>query len=554
MSSKEQEQKSQQGDTVANDVASANQHIKFLESELQQTRRKLNASDQAVKALTDELYVLKKVMVVTKLGYAIWDENLDRDVFVSDELARIHGLTAAKYRKQVSSMEAYLDLVHPDDIASYIQYEDDFAADEKAQQKFLDYRIITASGAVRHLRQASQRIPVATGKPHEVAVAIQDLSEMKNTEHALSESRREVAWRELALSLCARLANLGYGKWDYESNRLISISDEWSAMFGYTSAEYLQKFPDYESEADALVHPADRQRYLDYCRSEESEDTLEVEYRCFHRDGSIRHVVQRYYDLVEEDGDKALIAIQDITDRKNRDSQILQSAKLITLGEMSTGVAHELNQPLQVIHLAAENILRKIAVEQGELSDFVADKIERIKAQARRAADIIDHMRMFGREAIEDFYEFDAREAPLGALSLIGEQIKLSGVVIDTEISNEPLIVNGHQIRLEQVFLNLLSNALQSVNENGKKKRITVKAYRDTNDSVTLIVEDSGAGIPEESLARIFEPFYTTKKMSEGTGLGLSVSYGIVRDMGGEIVAKNTAEGAQLKIVFPPKI
>jgi hypothetical protein len=106
MSSKEQEQKSQQGDTVANDVASANQHIKFLESELQQTRRKLNASDQAVKALTDELYVLKKVMEVTRLGYAIWDENLDRDVFVSDELARIHGLTAAKYRKQVSSMEA----------------------------------------------------------------------------------------------------------------------------------------------------------------------------------------------------------------------------------------------------------------------------------------------------------------------------------------------------------------------------------------------------------------------------------------------------------------
>ena len=551
MSSKENEQKRQHGAILTNDIASANQHIKFLESELQQAERKLTTSDEAVKELTDEICVLKQVMDITKLGYAIWDEDLDRDVFVSQELASIHGTTAAKYLQQVASMEAYLGFVHPEDVAGYIQYEDDFTADESGDSKFADYRIITASGAVRYLRQTSQFIPAATGKPHKIAVAIQDISEIKVAELALAESQKALAQRELALSLSAQLANLGYAKWDYEVEQYISVSEEWAAMFGYTSAEYLQKFTNAQSEADGLVYPAYSQRFLDWCQSG---DDSEIEYRCLHRDGSIRHIIQRYHDLDKEEGDKALITIQDITDRKKADSLMLQSSKLITLGEMSTGVAHELNQPLQVIHLVAENILRKILGEQGELSDSVANKIERIQAQAQRASSIIDHMRMFGRDAIEDSYEFDAREAPLGALSLIGEQIKLSGVEIDTQISNQPLLVNGHQIRLEQVLLNLLSNALYSVSNQHDNKRITVKAYKDTHGSVTFIVEDSGGGIPEESLTRIFEPFYTTKKVSEGTGLGLSVSYGIVRDMGGEILAKNTADGAQFKIIFPPRI
>jgi PAS domain S-box-containing protein len=236
-------------------------------------------------------------------------------------------------------------------------------------------------------------------------------------------------------------------------------------------------------------------------------------------------------------------------ERKEASAQIIQSSKLATLGEMATSVAHELNQPLNVIRMAAGNSRRKIA-KGIDTPEYLNDKLERIEGQTARAAAIIDHMRMFGREAKENPEPIDPRIVVTNALSLMGEQLRLAGIEIVTELPEDCPSIMGHTIQMEQVILNLFTNARDAMAGKDKKAKITLRVF-EGRKGVHITSEDTGGGIPEDVLLRIFEPFYTTKDMGKGTGLGLSVSYGIVRDMNGTIVAENIGDGARFTITLP---
>jgi PAS domain S-box-containing protein len=243
------------------------------------------------------------------------------------------------------------------------------------------------------------------------------------------------------------------------------------------------------------------------------------------------------------------VRVEQETERKLAAAQIIQSSKLATLGEMATSVAHELNQPLNVIRMAAGNSRRKISKGIAE-PEYLNDKLKRIEEQTARAAAIIDHMRMFGREAKERPEPVDPRNVVMNALSLMGEQLRLAGIEIATELPEDCSFILGHTIQMEQVILNLLTNSRDAMAESGKEAKITLRVFED-DKGVHITSEDTGGGIPEDVLSRIFEPFYTTKEMGKGTGLGLSVSYGIVRDMYGTIVAENVDNGARFTITLP---
>jgi len=243
------------------------------------------------------------------------------------------------------------------------------------------------------------------------------------------------------------------------------------------------------------------------------------------------------------------VRLEQERERKEASSQIIQSSKLATLGEMATSVAHELNQPLNVIRMAAGNGRRKIS--HGTVDpEYLSDKLKRIEEQTARAAAIIDHMRMFGREAKEQSKPIDPRNIITNALSLMGEQLKLAGIEVVTELSEDCSSVLGHSIQMEQIILNLLTNARDAMAERDGGAKITLRVF-ENDKGVHITSEDTGGGIPEDVLPRIFEPFYTTKEMGKGTGLGLSVSYGIVQDMNGTIVASNTDDGARFTITLP---
>lgn len=239
----------------------------------------------------------------------------------------------------------------------------------------------------------------------------------------------------------------------------------------------------------------------------------------------------------------------DLTEQKQTSAQLIQAAKLATLGEMSTGMAHELNQPLNVISLATSNL--RFTIKKGKATpENTLSKLDRIDGAVHRAASIIDHMRAYGRLAGEGLSEINVGEVCEGACNLLGEQLKLANIALINEVPPEGLLVKGNAIQLEQVLINLINNAKDAIKEHGQEGSVTLDT--EVNGGKMLLhVTDTGGGIPNHVLPHIFEPFFTTKPVGKGTGLGGSISYGIVREMQGDIWVQNVPGGAQITISLP---
>lgn len=243
------------------------------------------------------------------------------------------------------------------------------------------------------------------------------------------------------------------------------------------------------------------------------------------------------------------VIVTDLTEQKQTSAQLVQASKLATLGEMSTGMAHELNQPLNVISLATSNL--RFTIKKGKATpENTLSKLDRIDGAVHRAANIIDHMRAYGRLAGEGLTEINLGEVVAGACNLLAEQLKLANIALVNQVPEEGLTIKGNAIQLEQVLINLVNNAKDAIKEGGNAGTITVDSeISDTR--VRVRVTDTGGGIPSHVLPHIFEPFFTTKPVGKGTGLGGSISYGIVREMQGDIWAENVDNGAQITISLP---
>ena len=265
-----------------------------------------------------------------------------------------------------------------------------------------------------------------------------------------------------------------------------------------------------------------------------------------------------------EIGDCTILMGHDETLRHQARQAIAQTAKLVTLGEMTTGMAHELSQPLNVIKMAAQNALSEVApteprpegfrppMDDAELRPFVAGKLGRIMAQVDRAASIIARMRVFGRTPEGEPADFDVREACRGALTLVGQRLRNAGIIVREELGQNPLRVRSHQNLLEQALVNLLVNARDALQQSMRAdKTIVLTTTRGNNGHVLITVADNGPGVPDEIRERIFEPFFTSKPTGQGTGLGLSLSFGIVREAGGTLSLLSTEEGATFQIDLP---
>ncbi len=263
------------------------------------------------------------------------------------------------------------------------------------------------------------------------------------------------------------------------------------------------------------------------------------------------------FPILGENGDIAAVGSSglDITKRKQIQAQLIQSSKLATLGEMAAGMAHELNQPLNIINMTTEILLENV-INDDASSEILTEKLTRISDQTARASAIINHMRIFGRTDSGVPEELDLRKALQGAVDLVKEEMRLSEIELSLDISETCPKVVGQQLPLEQVVLNLLRNASDAIGEKESDgttpRRISIKITNDPiSEEVRLAVQDTGGGVPDEVIDRIFEPFFTTKKVGEGTGLGLSISYGIITEMGGRLEITNIDEGAKFTIILP---
>jgi len=265
-----------------------------------------------------------------------------------------------------------------------------------------------------------------------------------------------------------------------------------------------------------------------------------------------------------EIGDCTILMGHDETLRHQALQAIAQTAKLVTLGEMTTGMAHELSQPLNVIKMAAQNALSEVAppesrepgfrppLSDGELRPFVAGKLSRIMAQVDRAASVLSRMRVFGRTPDGGPALFDVREACRGALILVGQRLRNGGITVCEELGGQALMVQSHQNLLEQALVNLLVNARDALLQSMRPdKTIVLSVGRGGDGHVLITIADNGPGVPVEIHERIFEPFFTSKPTGQGTGLGLSLSFGIVRESGGTLSLLPSTEGAVFQIDLP---
>ncbi|WP_248310051.1 ATP-binding protein [Bosea sp. WAO] len=231
--------------------------------------------------------------------------------------------------------------------------------------------------------------------------------------------------------------------------------------------------------------------------------------------------------------------------RQTRDD-LIQAAKLAALGQMAAGLSHELNQPLAAIRSHAHN--GALLLERDRPED-ARQALARIQALTTRAAELIAHLRRFARKPGVVLAPVEVGEVVETALSLFEPRLEAEGVALKRELPRDRLYVHAEEIRLEQVLVNLVANALDAVA--GRSGATLTVGARRRGRSVELWVEDNGPGIDRPHVERIFDPFFTTKPVGSGLGLGLSLSYNIIKDLGGTLaVAETSPKGTRFLITL----
>jgi histidine kinase len=336
---------------------------------------------------------------------------------------------------------------------------------------------------------------------------------------------------------------------DGDKLEILDCNNSVGQVYGYRKEEvvgrsFLNLFPEEE-----------RQRYAGQIRSgREIEQARQVD-----KAGRILFVHIRLSPSRYLERDVLLASTSDITERLESQIKLIQAGKMATLGEMATGVAHELNQPLAVIKTASSYFLRKTRRQEPIRDDILSTMAEEIDGHVDRAANIINHLRQFGRKSDLTLEKVQVNEVLLKAFDMFSQQLKLREIEVQWSLDQDLPPIQAVPGRLEQVFINLLLNSRDAIEarwgqtraESPSAKVITIKTYM-RQGKIMIVVCDTGVGIPQGIRAKIFEPFFTTKKVGEGTGIGLSISYGIIKDFGGSIRVQSAPDqGACFEICFP---
>jgi two-component system NtrC family sensor kinase len=248
---------------------------------------------------------------------------------------------------------------------------------------------------------------------------------------------------------------------------------------------------------------------------------------------------------------KDLTEIKKLEDElKKTQAHLVQVGKLRALGELVAGVAHELNNPL----MAADTVLYVVR-ENLSKEDENQKRLELIQRCHERIAKIVNHLRDFSRQSEFAFHKVDIHEPIENALMITEQQLLNDGIRLTKNFSPNLPKIWGDSNQLEQVFLNLIANAKDAMEKSERKRELTITTSLLSHNGlseVEVLVRDTGTGIPEKNIDKIFEPFFSTKEVGKGTGLGLSICYGIIEAHGGQIeVESKLDEGTTFRMILP---
>jgi PAS domain S-box-containing protein len=279
------------------------------------------------------------------------------------------------------------------------------------------------------------------------------------------------------------------------------------------------------------------------------------------KDGEILVILNSLFLVRDEDNRVIGTAgiFKDITEQKRLEAKLksaqvrlVEASKMRALGELVAGVAHELNNPLMASQTILHVLLKNLSEDNPE-----RERLELIKKCNNRIERIVEHLREFSRQTEPEFSELDINYPIENALMITGQQLLNHNMVIKKRLAQNLPKIMGDSNQLEQVFLNLISNARDAMDEVTRPKELTIYSYITKDEGVPLVavsVKDSGEGIPEKNLDKVLEPFFSTKPVGKGTGLGLSLCFGIIQAHGGRIEIKSQpGKGTEVTILLPAK-
>ncbi len=339
---------------------------------------------------------------------------------------------------------------------------------------------------------------------------------------------------------------------DRNSLEIVDINERAKECYGYTRSE-LRGMPFLN-----LGDPDDREVAYGFKHLALDQSILLAKRRHHRKNGRSFYVNISVSHAQYGESDVLIATTTDVTESIEKETQLIQASKMTTLGLMAAGMAHEINQPLNVIQICADFFLKMLRKGQPIPDDDLRSMAEDITANVDRATGIIKHVRHFARQSEVVTSKVHINAPIEDVFKVLGHQIKVHQIELDLDLNPDiPYIMADHN-RLEQVFINLVTNAIDAMDEKaeqpehrGMAKQLRIRSYA-KDDTVAVAVEDNGLGMSKEVKDKLFEPFFTTKKIGKGTGLGVSISYGIIKDYQGTIeVDSDVGVGTTFTLTFP---
>jgi PAS domain S-box-containing protein len=481
-------------------------------------------------------------LLVRNLPNCVYKGSIDGSIdFFDNKIEKITGYSKEDF---LSRRKNWFSLVHKDDLEPA---QEKFKQALRADHHYIrEYRVKSKSGNTIWIQDGGQIIYGENGEVEFITGAFLDITERKLAEKALHDS--EEKYRSLFDSGPNPIFVL-----DCETLEILDANPMAEDAYGYSKNEL-------SGMLFSVLGPVDEiyKGIADF-------DEMDWPRACV-MESKVRHIRKGnkpFYARVTacparyKDRDAIILATTDITEMLEKEAQLMQASKMTTLGEMSAGIAHELNQPLNAIKMGSEYLKMMVENKKKIPEENLVEVSDRINEQVDRASEIINRLREFGHKPDFTKEKVDLNQAVQVAHGIMAQQIRLQNFHITLHLEKNLPPILARNTRIEQVIFNLLTNAMDALMQRQRmqpavdKPAIRVCSFLE-NDQVALTVSDNGAGIPADALAKVFEPFFTTKEVGSGMGLGLSISYGTVKDYNGVIDIQSTeGEGTTVKMQFP---
>ena len=439
--------------------------------------------------------------------------------------------------------EVIFSRIHPEDRQRVVEANTQVLSDRRAMN--IQYRYFRADGELRVLHSVGTLVH-ENGVATRFVGATMDITEQEQSTEALRRSEEYLAEAQ-------KLSHTGSFGWRVASGEII-WSEETFRIFECDRAM--------TPTLDLVVqrtHPEDRavvRQFLERV-SQDGGDWV-FEHRLLMPAGSVKHLRAVAYAVKDASGELEFVgAVMDITVTRRAEEELHQArtelarvARVTALGELTAAIAHEVNQPLTGLVSSGNACLRWLGGETPNL-EAARRAIERMINDGSRASEVVSRIRALVRKSPPRRDWLNMNDAITEVIALIRTEVQRNRISLETELSNDLPLVVGDRIQLQQVILNLVMNAIEAMSGiNPPQRKLLVASVKDGSDGVLVEVRDSGAGLDQTALDRLFEAFYTTKP--EGMGMGLAISRTIVEAHGGELTAKpNAPQGAIFRFRLP---